>query len=151
MRRWLPILAVIAGFGSFISSSLQAQLVGSYKCEDERVSPNLHVAQSANVSGIVLDGSGVAFTHISLQIQNPRNAKPLLTATVDEKGRFDFGYVPPGEFRLVPVQILNGKFIKVPGFDPPHSVTCSSDKICELRITLPTRPTDLPYANCPPK
>jgi|ERR1700678_4073975 hypothetical protein len=151
MKRWLPVLTVLAGFGSSFSPSMFAQLDSSYKCEDERVLPNLHMAQRINVSGVVLDESGATFSRITLQIENPHDSKVLLSAAVDDKGHFDFGSVPPGEFRLVPVKIANNKAARISGFDPPHSLVCSGNQACELRITLPVRPTDLPYEFCPPR
>jgi hypothetical protein len=142
---------LLMGLGCSFSPSMSAQLVGSYQCEDERVRPNLHMTQSANVSGVVFDETGATFPEIFLQIQNPHNAKVLLSTVVDSKGHFDFGPVPPGEFRLVPVKVANNKTTRVPGFDPPRSLMCSGDKTCELRVTLPARPTDLPYEYCPPR
>jgi hypothetical protein len=150
MRRWFPVLVVFAGLGSSFSPSALAQLVGSYKCEDERVRPNLHMTQSANVSGIVLDGSGATFSQITLQLQNLHESKVLMSAVV-ENGKFDFGLVPQGEFRLVPVKVANNKITRVTGFDPPNALTCSGNRVCELRVTLPARGTDLPYEYCPPR
>ena len=150
MRRWLPILFVMAGLGSCFSSA-SAQLVKPYKCEDEHPRPNLHIAEGTVISGVVLDGSGSTFSEIVLQIQNPHNTWVLMSATVNDKGEFDFGLVPSGEFRLVPVKLVNGKATRVPGFDPPRSLTCFDGKKCELRVILPVRPTDLPYEYCPPR
>jgi hypothetical protein len=151
MRQWLPILIVLAGFGCSFSSSLPAQLTGSYKCEEEQVRPNLHMGESASVSGTVLDESGATFSQIILRIQNPHNTWVLMSTNVNDKGKFDFGQVPVGEFRLVPVKLVDGKGTRVSGFDPPRSLTCFDGKKCELRVILPARPTDLPYGNCPPK
>jgi hypothetical protein len=150
MKKWLPILIVLAGLRSYFSSA-SAQLVKPYKCEDERPRPNLHMAEAANVSGTVLDGSGAAFSKIVLQIQNPHNTWVLKSTTVNDKGQFDFGRVPPGEFRLVPIKFSNGKATRIPGFDPPRDLTCFDGKPCELHITLPLRPTDPPYEYCPPR
>lgn len=151
MRRWFPILLLSAGLGSLISSSISAQQTGSYKCEDEQVRPNLHMAEAANVSGTVLDPSGAKFSKIVLQIQNPHNTWVLMSTAVNDKGEFDFGPVPPGEFRLVPVKLVDGKATRVPGFDPPGNLNCFDGKICELRITLPVRTTDQPFEYCPPR
>jgi hypothetical protein len=151
MRQWLPILAVLAGLGSSFPLSAAAQLVGSYKCEDEQPHPNLHIAEGANISGLVLDSAGATFSKIFLQIENPHNTWVLKSAAVNDKGEFDFGRIPPGEFRLVPVKFSNGKAVRIPGFDPPHDLTCYDGKPCELRVTLPARPTDLPYEYCPPR
>jgi hypothetical protein len=126
---------------------MSAQLVLSHKCEEEQVRPNLHMAEGASVSGTVLDPSGAVFTGIVLQIQNPHNTWVLMSATVNDKGEFDFGRVPPGEFRLVPVKLVDGKATRV----PPGDLTCIDDKRCELRITLPVRPTDQPFEYCPPR
>jgi hypothetical protein len=150
MRRWLPILTVFAGLGgSFFSSA--AQQTGSHKCEDEQVRPNLHMAESANVSGTVLDETRAKFSKIVLEIQNPHNAWVLMSAAVNDKGEFDFGRVPPGEFRLVPVKLADGKATRVPGFDPPRTLNCIDGRRCELRITLPVRPADQPFEYCPPR
>jgi len=151
MRRWFPILIVLAGLGGSFSSSISAQQTGSYQCEEEKVRPNLHIAEGTVISGVVLDGSGATFSEIVLQIQNPHNTWVLKSAAVNDKGQFDFGRVPPGEFRLVPVKFLKGKATRIPGFDPPRDLTCFDGKPCELHITLPARPTDLPYEYCPPR
>ena len=151
MRRCFPILVVMAGLGGLFSSSMSAQQTGSNKCDDEQVRPNLHMAEAATVSGTVLDGSGAAFSRIVLQIQNPHNTWVLMSAAVNDKGAFDFGRVPPGEFRLVPVKLADGKATRVPGFDPPRNLNCFDGKPCELRITLPIRPTDQPFEYCPPR
>jgi hypothetical protein len=141
----------MAGLGSFFPSSTSAQQTVSNKCDDEQVRPNLHMAEGANVSGMVLDATGAVFTGMVLRIQNPHNTWVLMSAAVNDKGEFDFGRVPPGEFRLVPVKLVGGKAIRVPGFDPPRNLTCIDDKKCELRITLPVRPTDQPFEYCPPR
>jgi hypothetical protein len=151
MNLKLPILAVLAGLGISFSSSAAAQQAGSDKCENEQPRPNLHIAEAAKVSGTVSDASGAFFSNIVLQIQNPHNTWVLKSAAVNDKGEFDFGRIPPGEFRLVPVKLLNGKATRITGFDPPRDLTCFDDRPCELRITLPTRPTEQPFENCPPK
>jgi hypothetical protein len=151
MRCWLPILIVLAGLGGSFSSSISAQQTGSHQCEEEQVRPNLHMGESASLSGTVLDESGAAFSQIILRIQNPHNTWVLMSTAVNGKGEFDFGPVPSGEFRLVPVKLVDGKATRLAGFDPPRSLTCFEGKKCELRIILPVRPTDLPYDNCPPK
>ena len=151
MKLRLPILAVLAGLGISFSSSAPAQLVGTYNCDDEKVRPNLHMAESADLRGVVQDGSGAIISGIQLRIQNPSNTWVLKSVAVNDKGEFDFGNIPSGEFRLVPSKIVNGKAMKLPGFDPPSNVTCFDAKPCVLRITLPARPTDLPFADCPPK
>jgi hypothetical protein len=151
MRYWLPILALLAGLGGSFSSSASAQLADSYKCEEEQLRPNLHIAEAANVSGIVLDASGATLPGIVLQIQNPHNTWVLKSIAVSDKGEFDFGRIPPGEFRLVPVKFSNGKASRIPGFDPPRDLTCFDGKPCELRVTLPTKSTDQPFENCPPR
>jgi hypothetical protein len=151
MKMRLSILAVLAGLGSSFSLSAAAQLVGNYNCDDEKVRPNLHMAETARLSGIVLDGSGAAIAGIQLRIQNPSNTWVLKSVPVGAHGEFDFGTVPSGEFRLVPSKIVNGKATKLPGFDPAPNANCTDAKPCVLRITLPARPTDLPFENCPPR
>jgi hypothetical protein len=151
MRRWLPVLILLRGLGGSFSSSMSAQQTGSHPCEDEQVRPNLHMGESASVSGTVLDESGAAVSRIILRIQNPHNTWVLMSTPVNDKGEFDFGQVPAGEFRLVPVNLVDGKATRVSGFDPPRSLTCFDGKKCELRVILPVRSTDLPYGNCPPR
>ena len=101
--------------------------------------------------GTVRDASGATLAGIVLQIQNPHNTWVLMSTAVNDKGEFDFGRVPPGEFRLVPAKLTDGKATRVPGFDPPGNLTCIDDKKCELRITLPMRPTDQRFEYCPPR
>lgn len=151
MKKWLPILVVMAGLGGLFSSSIYGQQTGSYKCEDEQVRPNLHMAEAANVSGTVRDESGATLPKIVLRIQNPHNTWVLMSTAVNDKGEFDFGRVPPGEFRLVPVKLVDGVVTRVPGFDPPGNLSCIDGRKCELRITLPVRPTDQPFEHCPPR
>jgi hypothetical protein len=151
MKKYFPVLVVFWGLGSFISLSASAQQVRSYKCEDERVQANLHIEYPVEFHGVVHDPSGATFSQIILQLRKPHEATALKSAAVDEKGRFDFGIVPSGEFRLVPTKFESNKVTRVPGFDPPRSLTCSSSKVCELQIVLPVRATDQPYTFCPPK
>ena len=151
MKKNFLILVVLLGLGSCFSLSATAQLVKEYKCEDEHVSSNFRVEHAVEVHGVVLDASGTTFSQITLQLRSLHDSSVLKSAAVDEKGKFDFGIVPSGEFRLVPAKFENNKIMRVPGFDPPHTVICSSDKACELQLLLPVRPTDLPYTFCPPK
>jgi hypothetical protein len=151
MRRALPIVCLLWGLGTSFFPPATAQPVGSDKCEDERVSPNLRVKGAIEIGGIVYDASGATFSQIILQIRDPRDPKVMMSAPVDEKGAFHFGVVPRGDFRLVPVKIVNNKTTRVPGFDPPSGLLCANSHACQLKIVLPVRPTDLLYASCPPK
>jgi hypothetical protein len=151
MTKRLTILILLTGLVSHFSLSVSAQLVKSYKCEDERVQPNFHVTNSAGVHGVVLDASGETFSQIVLQIRKSDGSTVLKSAAVNDKGQFDFGTVPSGEYRLVPAKLENNQTTRIPGFDPPRALTCSSVQVCELNVVLPVRPTDLPYTNCAPK
>jgi hypothetical protein len=151
MKSGLPILAVLAGLGSSFSFSAAAQLVVSHPCDDERQRPNLHIAEAANVSGVVTDATGTALPEIVLQIQNPHNTWVLKSVAANDRGEFDFGRIPPGEFRLVPVRVANGKASRLSGYDAPLDLTCDDSKPCELRVRLPFHPADQPYQDCPPR
>jgi hypothetical protein len=153
MKERISILLFGIGLGFSFSLSAASQIVGSAheRCEEEKVHPNLFMQEAASLSGTLVDQSGASFSRIMLQLRTADGAKILQFAPVDDRGRFEFASVPAGEFRIVPVRIVEGKEKKVTGFNPPQPLHCHAGARCELRVVLPVRPTDLMYTFCPPK
>jgi len=87
MRRWLPVLALLAGLGSSISF---AQF-GIIDCAGQ---PSIHVAR---LSGWVFDPSGVLIPNIGLTATH--GGTVVAQAASDRDGHFDIK-LPSGNYEL---------------------------------------------------
>jgi hypothetical protein len=122
-------------------------------CEDEKVAPNLTVAQSVRFEGTLFDSTGapIAFKKTIVEVVSPNTDKVLAAASLNEEGRFDLGVIPAGKFRFIAVREQNGNAKRLPLFDQPSPVVCPSTGNCEVKIVLKVHGTDQPFEFCPPK
>jgi hypothetical protein len=122
-------------------------------CAGEKVTPNLSVARPSRLSGILLDPTGAPITYKDtlVQVRNAQTGTVLFSAPLDEKGRFNLGSVPAGEFRLIAVMIKDGKFNRLPLADQPTALSCNNESACNLRIVIHFHGTDDPIDFCPPR
>jgi len=158
-RRIYGILAILS-----LSASLDGQLVcidldngqsheGTCSCKYEKVYPNLTIARPVKLTGYFFDQTGapISFNKTVIQVRSPKDDSVLFSTELDQQGRFDLGAVPAGTFRLIAFWIHEKKVTRLPLFDQPKPVSCSSDNKCELSIVLAIHGTDLPYEFCPPR
>lgn len=140
-----------------IAASASAQFIcvpgKNCSCEDERVVPNLTVAQPARFEGALFDPSGapITFEKTTVEVVSPSTDKVLASASLNEEGRFDLGIIPAGKFRIIALWQQNGKAKRLPLFDQPTPITCSAAGDCEIKIVLKLHGTDQPFEFCPPK
>jgi hypothetical protein len=115
--------------------------------------PNLTIAKPVKLTGVLFDPSGapIQFNKTVIQVRNSRNNGVLFSAVLDEKGRFDLGVVPVGNFRLIALWEQGAKVRRLPLFDQPKPVSCSGENECHLEIVLAVHGTDEPFESCPPK
>jgi hypothetical protein len=181
MKPALPVLCLLLGLGSCFSFSqagpfaphlFREALLGQTicltsdgrpcppdpemkYCADEKVLPNLSIAKPVKLSGILLDGSGVApifpETQTIIQIRDSASTTVLLSAPIDEQGRFYLGTVPAGKYRLLAVGVENGKIRRLPLTDQPTALSCNNETVCNLRVATHYHGTDDPIDFCPPK
>jgi hypothetical protein len=151
MNHLLPVLALLAGLGSSISFA-QANREMRW-CKDEKTLPNLFIAKPAKLSGVLLDETGapIVFEKTLVQIRDQKTNVLLLSASLDEKGQFDLGRVPAGEFRFLAVQLKDGKTLRLPLADQPKALFCSDDAECRLKVVIHFHGSDNPIDFCPPK
>jgi hypothetical protein len=155
MRRWLKLCSIIAIF--LLPAGLIGQLIclppGGCSCEDEKVSPNLTIVNQVRLTGFLSDATGapIQFNGTTIQVRDSLKNNVLFSATLDQQGRFDLGKVPAGKYRLVAFRMEGKKASRLPLFDQPKPVACSSENECKLDIALVMHGTDLPYEFCPPK
>jgi len=154
---------LFVGLGSFVSFSQTICLGSDGKpcppdtnmrwCEDEKVLPNLSIAKPVMLSGILLDESGapIVFDKTLVQIKDQKTNKVLLSASLDERGHFNLGPVPAGEFRFIAIWLKDGKLQRLPTTDQPKDLFCSVDKECNLTIVIHFHGSDNPIDFCPPK
>jgi hypothetical protein len=140
-----------------LPANLQCQFIcttaGNCSCENEKVLPNLTIANRAKLTGVLFDPSAapIQFNKTVIQVRNPKNNKVLFSAVLDDKGRFDFGTVPIGTFRLIALWEQGTNVRRLPLFDQPKPVLCSGENECHLEIVLTMHGTDQPFEFCPPK
>jgi hypothetical protein len=136
---------------------LQGQLICNppsiCSCENEKVSPNLTIERPVKLTGLLVDPSGapIQFNRTTVQVRKPGNHEVLFSAVLDRQGRFDLGTVPAGRFRLIAFWTQPEKVSRLPLFDQPKPVSCSSANKCELKIVLALHGTDQGFEFCPPK
>ena len=155
MKSWLQTCGILVIF--MLPVSLQGQLTclpaADRSCKNEKVSPNLTIAKPVKLTGSLSDPSGapIHFNITNIQVRDPRKNEVLFSAALDEQGRFDLGTIPAGKYRFVAIWMEDKKVRRLPLFDQPKPVSCSSEKDCKLEIVLAIHGTDLPFEFCPPK
>ena len=155
MKSWLQICAILAI--SLLPVGLRGQLIclptGNCSCENEKVSPNLTIAKPVKLTGSLSDQTGVPihFNMTTIQVRSPWKNEVLSSAILDENGRFDLGTIPAGKYRLVAFWMEEKRIRRLPLFDQPKPVFCSSENDCKLNIVLAIHATDQPFEFCPPK
>jgi hypothetical protein len=162
MRNWLRICALLAIF--LLPAGLKGQLLcidarngrsieGDCSCKGEKVSPNLTIARPVKLTGSLFDETGapIRFNGATIQVRDPSKNNVLFSAKLDQQGRFDLGMVPAGKYRLVAFRMEGKMASRLPLFDQPKPVACSSGNECKLDILLVVHGTDQPFEFCPPK
>jgi hypothetical protein len=151
MKSWLRICSVVAFF--VLPTVAKGQLLGNHPCENEEVSPNLTIAKPVKLTGALFDQTGepIQYNETIIQVRNPWKNKVLFSAVLDPQGRFDLGTVPAGKYRLVAFRKEGKKVSRLPLFDQPKPVFCSSEQECKLEIVLAIHATDQPFEFCAPK
>jgi hypothetical protein len=131
----------------------EARQVLEQRCKDEASPPNLSIASSVRLTGVLLDPTGapITFEKTMVQLKDPRSNAVLRSAPLDSEGRFDFGVVPAGQFRFIAVMLKDGKPARLPLADQPEALSCSRADECRLEITIHFHGTDDPVDFCPPK
>jgi hypothetical protein len=170
IRRLQALLAVVVFFA--ISAKAHGQVVCidnrgnpcsaaeiKKKCTEEKVQPNLTLAKATKVSGVLLDGTGtpVDFDRTMfgmktvLQVRDLKTNEVLYTAPLLEMGRFEFGTIPAGQFRLLAVWTKGSEVSRLPLADEPKAMSCSDAPECQVTAVIHFHGTDDFYDSCPPK
>lgn len=151
MLTWLRICGLLVVLLS--PASIRGQLLQYLPCEREIVTPNLTIARPVKLTGSISDRTGapIQLNGTTIEVRKPWKKKVLFSAIVDEQGRFDFGLVPAGKFRLVTFWMEGKRVRRLPLFDQPKPATCSGETECQLNIVLELHATDQQFEFCPPK
>ena len=151
MKNWLGICGLLAIF--LLPNGIRSQLLGNLPCEREIVTPNLTIAKPVKLIGSLSDTTGapIQYNKTIIQVRNLKKDSVLSSAVLDELGRFDLGIVPVGNYRLVAFRMEGKRASRLPLFDQPKPVSCSSENECKLEIVLALHGTDQPFEFCPPK
>ena len=96
-------------------------------------------------------GAVIHLNGTTIQVRKPWKNTVLFSSIIDEQGRFDIGLVPAGKYRLVIFWIKDKKVSRLPLFDQPKPMVCSSENECKLKIELELHSTDQQFEYCPPK
>jgi hypothetical protein len=117
------------------------------------VTPNLTIAKPVKLTGYISDRTGAPMhlNETTIQVRKPWKNKVLFSAIVDEQGRFDLGTIPAGKYRLVTFWMEGKRVRRLPLFDQPKPMFCSSENECQLKIELELHGTDEQFEFCPPK
>ncbi|MGP8175336.1 MAG: hypothetical protein ACLP7O_12425 [Terracidiphilus sp.] len=151
MKSWLRVCGLLAIFMQ--PTGIKGQLIKYYPCESEIVTPNLTIAKPVKLTGSLSTRTGqpIHLNMITIDVRKPWKNKVLFSAVLDEQGRFDLGTVPAGKYRLVTFWMDGKRVRRLPLFDQPKSMSCSSEDVCNLEIALDLHGTDQPFEFCPPK
>jgi hypothetical protein len=155
MKSWIQISIAIMAL--LVPANLYCQLICNppeiCSCDKEKVSPNLTIANPVKLTGALYDATGepIRFNRTVIQVRDAENNKVLLSAVLDEEGRFDLGTVPAGRFRLIAMWEKEHEVARLPLFDQPKPVSCSGENGCHLQIVLALHGTDQRFESCPPK
>jgi hypothetical protein len=151
----LLICGVLAIF--LLPVGLHGQLIclptGNCSCENEKVFPNLTIARPVKLTGSLSDQTGepIQFNMTTIQVRDPWKNTVLFSAVLDGRGRFDFGTIPAGKYRLVAFWMEEKRVRRLPLLDQPKPVSCSGEGDCKLEIVLAMHATDQQFEFCPPK
>lgn len=146
-RRTAVVILSILLVAGYASAQVEAHrdevTLSEPTCSDEVVQPNLKLSSATEFFGVIKDPTGAPFENskIELRIQKPDGSQtPYKTVTTDKQGRFSFGTVPAGVYRLL---VSPNR-----GFRQPELVLCPRGK-CDVSLVLKVNGTDRPFANCP--
>ncbi len=121
-------------------------------CAKEAAPANFHLAAEEAVDGVVRDQSGASFSGgVAVQLRDPNSGSVLRTVDVDKNGRFEFGEVDAGTYRLIVVKLEAGRALRLAPFDQPREVKCESNTGCDLVVVPIVHGTDNPIDYCGPK
>jgi hypothetical protein len=112
----------------------------------ERILPNLILKQNAHVYGVVSEDAENPIVRREVVLKSyrsPSNERILRTVQTDDVGRFDFGDLVAGRYRLVASWTR--------AFRQPNQLQCPKSSDCDLSIQLKALPTDGPDSVCPVK
>ena len=118
MKSWLQICGVVGIL--LLSATLRSQIIclpsGNCSCENEKVSANLTISNPVKLTGSLIDPSRapIQFSGTIIQVGNPKNDEVLFSAELDQHGRFDFGIVPAGKYRLIAFRMEGKKARRCP-------------------------------------
>jgi len=124
-------------------------------CQNEPITPNLSVAKTAHVRGILVEeesGLPMVFKNEIVQLRDAKSLAVLINSTVNEQGLFDLGVVSAGEFRLLALRRKpDSSLERLPETDQPKKMICIDETDCNVRAIQHTHGTDWLYEFCPPK
>ena len=124
-------------------------------CQSEKVSPNLSIAKTVRVRGILLEeksGLPIAYKNEIVQVRDPKSMAVLISASVSEQGLFDLGVVQSGGFRLLALRKKpDGKLERLPELDQPKMMACGEESDCTVKAIQHIHGTDWLYEFCPPR
>jgi 5-hydroxyisourate hydrolase-like protein (transthyretin family) len=142
-------IAVIGAFAAMLCTAAWPQLVQvgaddpDYCYKVEKIRPNLVLKNSTHITGRLTDQTTAPFENSKVQLRkyvSERDQAPVKSVTTDKDGRFDFGLLEAGEYRLLASPSR--------AFAQPQELHCA-EKTCELQITLKVNPTDQVTSQCP--
>jgi hypothetical protein len=121
-------------------------------CAKEAAPTNFHLAAEEAVDGVVRDQSGASFSGgVAVQLRDPNSGSVLGTVDIDKKGRFEFGKIDAGTYRLIVVKLEAGKAVRLKGFDQPREVKCEGKTGCDLVVVPIVHGSDNTIDYCGPK
>lgn len=134
-----------------VGTDAQCREAQKKTCADEKAPANLLLPTKAVVTGRVSDVTGAPLgLGFWVQLRTPDVSTVSRTVSLDVTGRFVFGVIEPGSYRIIVVQIRNGLSQRF-GFEQPKELQCKGEKACELKVVLQAAGTDHRVNFCSPK
>jgi hypothetical protein len=111
----------------------------------EKIQPNLELHKSVHLLGTITDivDNPIMYTAVELREYISRNKQvSVKKVKTDAYGRFDFGTVKAGKYRLLAFPTR--------AFRQPVKLECpAGESICDLKFWIQANATDQPDEGCP--
>lgn len=122
-------------------------------CIDDKSGPNLFIDHSVKLIGSISyeDCSPAIDKEILVRVSDPDTKKVIFSTSLNDRGQFNFGAVPPGQYHVSAMLAGHGVFhrLLVSGTSP--DLLCSEGAECRINLMIWWKQTGYPIMTCSQK